>query len=475
MFGEEMSHGGGGSGENPESGVSSYAETLGGEPGSESTSAEPGERGESVESGRSLGGVALSISERLENGAEGQEEGEGDEGKELDEMTPDEIAESIESLVFQKKNNVDDLVSRMLSKDVCEKCVFLIDYGIANAKLVAEKMMQFSPASVAEHLTHLRSRRNGKEIDVDALVMALDSASTAANLETLLLNGAKIEDLVGRMDPADIGPEQQAIIDKERAAVADKRRVGELSDKMRDGGDLNEWDVRFLYETERPIQRWEKTRRPEVDWSFEEAELRAEYGIEYAIKAGLSVDEILDSLVECHDSLGRDYIAEHIDEFIKCGTSVEQLKAKLGAKRVERIIESTRLGLRGVETDSGGAELSDEDVLRRRHEVDIDLFMSRVSPEEYREKFSLRRGLSYRVEAENFDALSERGYPITMASELAWILGKIDQKSLVKNASTIVRHIPAYGKRNHGLNWVASCMGPNYRAQNREILEGQEA
>ena len=480
MF-EKMSHGGGGSGENPESGISSYAETLGGEPDSESTSAESVERGESVEAGRSLGGAALSVSERLENGAEGREE--GDEDEELDEMSPEEIGKSIENLVFARKFDIDKLVSRMLPNDVCDKCAFLLDYGIADAKMVAEKMIQFSPASVAEHLTHLRSRKNGEEIDVDALVMALDSAGVAANLETLVSNGVGIEELVQKMDPADIGPEQQKIIDRERGAILDKKRIGELSAKMGNGEDLTEAELRFLYETERPIRRGGR-QSPDVAWSPEEAELRSEYGIEYAMKAGISVDEILDSLAE-HGMYGKMYIAEHIDELIKCGASVEQLKGKLGAKGangVDSIIEVTRLGLRGAEADSGGAELSDEDVLRRRQEVDVDLFMSRISPEEYQKRFAFCGGLSYRVKAENLDALIDRGYFGSSgdASELAWALGLVDQKSLAKNAPTIIKHMSfwfIWGDYKHGsrTKWVASCMGPNYRAQNREVLEEQDA
>ena len=233
------------------------------------------------------------------------------------------------------------------------------------------------------------------------------------------------------MDSTDIGPEQQKIIDRERGAIIDKQRIGELSAKMGNGEDLTEAELRFLYETERPIRRSGR-RRSSAVWGPEEAELRSEYDIECATKAGISVDEILDSLAAHHGSIERMYITEHIDELIKCGATIEQLKRKIGDKDLDRIIEATRLGLGDAEADSGGAELSDEEILLRRHKVDVNLFMSRVPLEEYEEKFAFPGALSYRVGAENFDALTKRGYFYSEASQLAWILGMIDQKSLVK-------------------------------------------
>ena len=60
----EMSYGG--LDDNSESGVSGYAETLSRSgPDVEQTRVELVERGESVEAGRSFGGAALSVSERL--------------------------------------------------------------------------------------------------------------------------------------------------------------------------------------------------------------------------------------------------------------------------------------------------------------------------------------------------------------------------------------------------------------------------
>ena len=99
---------------------------------------------------------------------------------------------------------------------------------------------------------------------------------------------------------------------KKLAEVLDRKTLIMLDNKMQNGEDLTKEELEFLYEINRPIETLDTYNH--VDPRI--PELKEKYNIEYALDAGINIDNLVSRLDSYH-------IAENLDTLIQHGANID--------------------------------------------------------------------------------------------------------------------------------------------------------
>ena len=220
-------------------------------------------------------------------------------------------------------------------------------------------------------------------------------------------------------------------------AFADKQELIRLDRKMQNNENLTKEELEFIYEINRRIHTLDtyNSYDPRVD------ELKQEYGIKYALNAGIDVNDLVPRL----DSFD---VAEELDTLIEHNANINDLVSKLDSpgvfKNLDTLIEH------GANIDSLVSKLSPIYTVRKLNvlmehgaNIDINNLISRLDSNYVEEYLGvlISHGadlgqLMSKLEIENFDVpqLVEQGTDIDI------LVSKLDQRTIRKNFSILINH-----------------------------------
>ncbi|MDO4753361.1 MAG: hypothetical protein Q4A36_04010, partial [Candidatus Saccharibacteria bacterium] len=112
-------------------------------------------------------------------------------------------------------------------------------------------------------------------------------------------------------------------------AFADKQELIRLDHKMQNNEDLTKEELEFIYEINHPIHTLDTYNNsdPRIN------ELREKYGLEYALNAGVDINQLMSKL--------KPYgIAENLDTLISHGANINQLVSKLDSYHIAENLDT---------------------------------------------------------------------------------------------------------------------------------------
>ena len=202
-------------------------------------------------------------------------------------------------------------------------------------------------------------------------------------------------------------------------AFADKQELIRLDHKMQNNEDLTKEELEFIYEINHPIHTLDTYNNsdPRIN------ELREKYGLEYALNAGVDINQLVSEL----DS---DDIVNNLDTFISHGADINQLVSKLYQLQIAENLDTLI---------SHGAN------------ININQLVSKLKPLEI---------------AENLDTLINHGANI----KIDQLVSKLDSYQIANNLDALISH-----GANIDINQLVSklglsILGPYYIANNLDAL-----
>ncbi len=227
-------------------------------------------------------------------------------------------------------------------------------------------------------------------------------------------------------------------------AFADKQKLIALDRKMQNGEDLTKEELEFIYELKRSIKTLDtyNSRDPRV------GELKQKYDINYALNAGVSVDDFA--------NLGRSFIIKNLDTLISHGAKLKDLADKMEySDIVDNLDILTEHGLRITSINSLVSIVSDIDrscIARNLiplldHGADIELLVSKLYPSDIARNLDtlISHGAKIKTDdlisrmrspaiAENLDTLISHG------SDIDFLVSKLNQYDIAENLDTLISH-----------------------------------
>ena len=237
---------------------------------------------------------------------------------------------------------------------------------------------------------------------------------------------------------------------------ADKNELIRLDRKMQNGEDLTKEELEFIYEIHHPI----KTLDTYNDNDPRITELREKYGIEYALNAGVDIDQLvseldsyqiadnLDTLINHGANIDIDHlvsrlgpygIAYYLDTFINHGANIDQLVSQLDPDNIANNLDTLINHGADIDVNDLVSELDSRDIANNldtliNHGADIDVnhLVSQLKPHDIAAKLDtlINHGA-------DINHLVSRLYPDTIAKNLDTLINYGADINLDKLASEL--------------------------------------
>ena len=219
-------------------------------------------------------------------------------------------------------------------------------------------------------------------------------------------------------------------------AFADKQELIRLDHKMQNNEDLTKEELEFVYEINHPIHTLDTYNI----YDLRIYELRKKYRLEYALNAGVDIDQLV-------PKLNSDDIVKNLDTLISHGADIDQLASKLSPYNIVKNLDT--LISHGADIDQLVSKFNSDDIADNLdtligHDADINQLVSKLG----------RPAI-----VKNLDTLIGHG------ADIDQLASKLESYQIVKNLDTLINH-----GANIDIDQLASKLSPYNIVKNLDTL-----